>query len=219
MFYYLYQITNNLNGKIYVGVHKTNNINDGYMGSGKVIQSALKKYEIENFTKVILETFEDSKSMYAREKEVVTKQFLSRDDVYNIRRGGFGGFDYINVTGKNLYGKNGQLGYGGENLHNSVTKDRLIKQDRYNDYLLKISATMKEGYRSGRLKPTFKGRTHSEETLTKLKGHIRQIGKLNSQFSTCWISHELVGSKKCSNELLPEYIEQGWIKGRNIFKR
>lgn len=37
MFYYLYQITNLVNNKIYVGVHKTHKFDDGYMGSGKVI--------------------------------------------------------------------------------------------------------------------------------------------------------------------------------------
>lgn len=94
--FYLYQITNNLNGKIYVGVHQTANLQDGYMGSGKVIQRALAKHGVENFTKVILETFEDEKSMYAREAELVNDEFLSREDVYNIRRGGLGGFDHIN---------------------------------------------------------------------------------------------------------------------------
>ena len=94
MFYYLYQITNLVNAKIYVGVHKTRNMNDGYMGSGKVILRAMKKHGTNNFEKVILETFADAKSMYAREKEVVNESFLSRKDVYNLRRGGTGGFDY-----------------------------------------------------------------------------------------------------------------------------
>lgn len=96
-YYILYQITNNLNGKIYVGVHKTNNLDDGYMGSGKVIRSAIAKYGIENFTKDILEQFEDAAAMYAREKEVVTDEFLLREDTYNLRRGGTGGFDYLNT--------------------------------------------------------------------------------------------------------------------------
>jgi dissimilatory sulfite reductase (desulfoviridin) alpha/beta subunit len=91
MFYYLYQITNNLNGKIYVGVHKTKDMNDGYMGSGKIIRSAITKHGISNFSKVILETFENAEAMYAREKEVVNEEFLLREDTYNIRRGGTGG--------------------------------------------------------------------------------------------------------------------------------
>lgn len=96
MHYYLYQVTNNLNGKIYVGVHKTEDTGDDYMGSGKVICSAIKKYGIDNFTKVILETFPTSEEMFKREKEVVTEEFLLRPDTYNIRRGGNGGFDFIN---------------------------------------------------------------------------------------------------------------------------
>ena len=101
MFYYLYEIRNNLNGKIYVGVHKTKDLDDGYMGSGKIICSAIQKHGRENFTKVILETFETSEAMYAREAEIVTEEFLARDDVYNLRRGGHGGFDYINSNGLN----------------------------------------------------------------------------------------------------------------------
>lgn len=99
MFYYLYQITNTLNGKIYVGVHKTKSLDDGYMGSGKIIRRAIEKHGLTNFSKVILEHFEDTKSMYAREAEVVTDEFLLREDVYNLRRGGYGGFEYINKNG------------------------------------------------------------------------------------------------------------------------
>lgn len=99
MFYYLYEIKNNLNGKIYIGVHKTKKMNDNYMGSGKVILAAIEKYGIDNFTKTILETFNNAEEMYKREKEIVTEDFLKRIDVYNLRRGGFGGFDYINTSG------------------------------------------------------------------------------------------------------------------------
>jgi len=99
MFYYLYQIRNNVNGKIYIGVHKTNDLNDGYMGSGKRLHDAYKHHGIENFTKTILEEFNNSDEMYAREKQIVTEEFLNRNDTYNLRRGGTGGFDFINNSG------------------------------------------------------------------------------------------------------------------------
>lgn len=99
MHYYLYEVKNKINGKIYVGVHKTDNIEDGYMGSGKVILQALEKYGIENFEKIILEFFDDAESMFRREAEIINQEFLAREDVYNLRRGGMGGFDWINSSG------------------------------------------------------------------------------------------------------------------------
>lgn len=51
---YIYKITNRINNKIYIGQHITNNMNDGYMGSGSAINQAYKKYGKDNFTKEIL---------------------------------------------------------------------------------------------------------------------------------------------------------------------
>lgn len=96
MFYFIYKITNLVNDKIYVGAHSTENLEDDYFGSGKHLRRAIKKYGIQNFKKEIVEYFDTSEQMFAREKEIVNEEFLSRKDVYNICLGGLGGFEYAN---------------------------------------------------------------------------------------------------------------------------
>lgn len=103
--YYLYQITNLINNKIYIGVHSTRNINDGYMGSGKMLKSAFEKYGILNFRKDILEYFDDLESMYLREEQVVDETFLERDDVYNLKIGGAGFKNWQSTKSSDYYTK------------------------------------------------------------------------------------------------------------------
>jgi hypothetical protein len=91
MFYLLYKITNLINEKIYVGIHRTENKDDGYMGSGKYIRMAIKKYGKENFKKEILLEFESSEAMVDAEKAIVNEEFVTRRDTYNCELGGAGG--------------------------------------------------------------------------------------------------------------------------------
>ena len=40
-YHFVYITTNTINNKKYIGVHNTNDINDGYIGSGKLLQKAV----------------------------------------------------------------------------------------------------------------------------------------------------------------------------------
>lgn len=86
--YIVYQITNQINNKIYVGVHKTNNPNDSYMGSGKLIKLAIKKHGLCNFTKTILFEYDNKEDAYSKEKEIVNEEYVSKENTYNLNLGG-----------------------------------------------------------------------------------------------------------------------------------
>jgi len=70
--YLVYMITNKVNGKRYIGCHKTDDVDDGYMGSGKLIRRAIKKYGSENFAKEVLATFKnDSENKKIRHSDAI----------------------------------------------------------------------------------------------------------------------------------------------------
>ena len=194
MYYTVYKITNQINYKIYIGAHKTKDLNDSYMGSGKYIKSAIEKHGIENFKKEILFVFDNSEEMYAKEAEIVNANFLAEENTYNLKVGGFGGHDYrIKMWEKRFeedptfrlkIKNNGRLGF-----------------DRW-----------KELYPNG----TFLDRRHSEESKRKIgeKTSKSSKGEGNSQFGTRWIhSLELKISKKIKKE---DPLPDGWIEGRKI---
>lgn len=91
----VYQVENLVNGRLYIGVHKTEDPDDGYMGSGKLIRLALENQGIENFRKKVLLITESKDEAFALEKELVTTDRIESGELYNLKEGGEGGWDHI----------------------------------------------------------------------------------------------------------------------------
>ena len=89
-YYTIYQTTNLINNKIYIGLHATDNINDSYLGSGVFLKKAIKKYGYTNFKKEIIFVFDNKTDMIKKEKEIVNESFITRKDTYNMSKGGYG---------------------------------------------------------------------------------------------------------------------------------
>jgi len=102
---YVYRVINLINKKEYIGVHRTNNIEDGYMGSGKYIKRSIKKHGLVNFKKEIIAFFSTYKEALAFEKKLVTEEYINSSNTYNIKEGGYGNAkwskDFLKILSKN----------------------------------------------------------------------------------------------------------------------
>jgi hypothetical protein len=213
MHYTIYKITSIVDDKIYIGKHQTEDVNDSYMGSGILISRAIKKYGKENFTKEILYIFESEEEMNAKEAELVTEDFCSRNDTYNICPGGKGGWGYINQHGL------GVNWYTIAPKSNEFLLKKLSEKRKCPTWSLSfsktISAANKKAWQEGKNKG-FTGYTHSDEVKKKIgkSNSEKQSGNKNSQYGTMWITDGLKNKKINKTD----YIPKGWKRGRVIKK-
>lgn len=212
-FHFIYRTTNLVNGRYYLGMHSTNRLDDGYLGSGKRLYYELNKYGRDNFKFEILEQFESREELVQAEVNLITEQDLKNPNCLNLKQGGSGGFTDENrkkarqVTDKILeekYGKDFRVIVGKQYYENTSEEQ---KQERN----ALIARRLKEvGFNHA----TFKGKKHSEETLNRMRevkvGHGK--GVENSQFGKCWITDETENKKIHKGDLIPE----GWRLGRKI---
>lgn len=132
-YHYVYKITNLINQKIYVGKHSTNNLDDDYMGSGKLLHRAYNKYDRKNFKKEILEYFDSEQEALNYERELVNQDFILREDTYNLALGGRSGWSgLVIVKDKNdnilQISKNDPRYLSGKLI--SVLKDKVTIKDK-----------------------------------------------------------------------------------------
>jgi hypothetical protein len=88
MYFFIYKTVNKINEKYYIGKHQTKNLNDGYMGSGLLLNRAINKYGIKNFERTILKFYDSLEELNNAEKEFI----ILCEDSYNIAKGGQGGY-------------------------------------------------------------------------------------------------------------------------------
>lgn len=101
VYHIFYKTTNNINGKFYYGVHSTNKLDDGYIGSGKLLTRAIKKYGKKSFTREILAIFDTKEEAFLIEKTVVTKILVNDKRCYNVKVGGQSGHTTCKTATKN----------------------------------------------------------------------------------------------------------------------
>jgi hypothetical protein len=219
MYYVVYEVKNKVNGKKYIGKHKTDDIYDDYLGSGKYLKRAINKYGKDCFEKVILYVFDNKKEMDDKEAELVTDKEVKDEMFYNLKRGGEGGWDHI-YNNPDIMTKVAKKGYNSGIVF--LTKEERLKntmkgyKNGLSLYVNSDDPVIKK-QRSEISSNSFRGKRHTNETKEKIgkANSIHQQGEKNSQFGTCWIYNNVESIRIDKNDL-DEYLQQGWNKGRKI---
>lgn len=94
MFYYTYKITllkGSLAGHYYYGQHRTNNLNDGYCGSGRIIKDYFKEYdkiEHQTYIKEIISFYNSLEELNRAEFELIGDKYKTDPLCLNLIAGG-----------------------------------------------------------------------------------------------------------------------------------
>lgn len=234
MYGYIYETTNLIDGKKYIGQHVASEFDPSYKGSGKYLWNAINKHGWSNFSVRMLCPCFSQEELDAEEIDYIAHcNAVESPDYYNLQAGGQTG----NIAGSrmsaeakiNMSLRNLRLGrwQGDDNPSRKLefTQEmRLAISKRMKGLLVgpknpmygkhHSAATRKKisNKLSGENNP-FYGKKHSDDTKKKISES--RIGDKNPGANKIWITNG-VQNKRVSPESLDVYINEGWRKGRLV---
>lgn len=209
-YHFIYKTTCKVNGKFYYGMHSTDDLNDGYIGSGTYLAKAIRRYGCENFSFEILEHLPDRESLRKRETELITEEILNDPMCMNLRLGGEGGWDHCNKPGNWL----GISSRTNSKVQRRISQKKTEKLNNDPVFRKKYQESKRQQLLGNTL---WVGRSHSAETKKKmsLSKKITSKGDRNSQFGTFWVCNQN-GAIKIKYDQLEFYLNSGWVRGRKF---
>lgn len=237
MYGYIYEITNLINGKKYIGQKKSDKfLGNKYLGRGKLIKQAHEKYGKENFKAKLLKECNSSEELDYYEKYYIKLYDATNSEMYyNIAAGGDGGNTISGFSDDRLNNFKNKISniHKGRIIINKDGKEYHIKKEFLNDYLKKgfkigrgnfiYSDEYREAQRNRNLgkkfseetrknmSKAFKGRVYSEETRKNMS-----IAAQNRPH-TYWM-HKGDEIIKIRKELIEEYTKKGFTRGRGRYR-
>jgi hypothetical protein len=229
-YFTVYITTNLINDKKYIGMHATNNLADGYIGSGRLLKTAIKKYGKENFKKEILHVFDNFEDMTEMEKKLCNEDVMNSPNYYNLKEGGEGG-----VYSEEVKRKISQKAIGRKMPKESIEKGLEFRKRNGNWYksgedhhmygkyhtkeaLAKISKTLKQKHKNGH-KVWNDGisikEIYDEDKRKEMFGRDCSLEK-NPSYGSKWLGNIDLGVKcyikKGDDELERKLKNKGWVE-------
>jgi hypothetical protein len=205
-YHFIYKTTDTRNGNFYIGMHSTENLKDGYVGSGTRLKHLIYKYGKEIFNMEILEFLPNRESLKERETEIVNSDLLLEEKCMNLKPGGYGGFNNKEHMMK---------------VSKAGNKEFLekMKDDEYRkEFSKKLSESNKKQFLDGRRERKrfydWSGKTHTDETKKKIS-EIRKgtgVGENNSVYGRKWMTKN-IKNKMVKPEEITYHLESGWVFG------
>lgn len=197
-YHYIYKITRD-DGRYYIGMHSTDNLDDGYLGSGQRITRSIKRHGKERHSKEILEFLPSREELKLREKFLLTEEIRADPMCMNIAPGGDGGFRSKEHEIRFLEAASKSNGW--QRLKR-LSPDELSKRGKNSAKTRKLNGSNHKT-------------KHTEKTKQKISVSMcgKQSGEKNSQFGSCWVNNG-TNTFKIKKEQLSEYTCRGYLKGR-----
>ncbi|PCJ96790.1 MAG: hypothetical protein COA52_00865 [Hyphomicrobiales bacterium] len=187
---FVYKVTNLVNGKIYIGKRSTNDLNDGYLGSGLLIKKAILKYGKENFKREIISFHDTSENALKEEEKIVDEEFIRHKRNYNLCVGGKGTWPPSAL----IFTKERR-----EKISKSLS-GRIVTEDTRNKLSKNISGENNPYHKSKNRKNPMQGKKHSLKTkeIMSKKSKKRLSNKENHpMFNKC---HSIETKKKIADK-------------------
>jgi hypothetical protein len=195
-------------------MHSTDNLDDGYVGSGKRLRHSVRKHGVDKHQCVILEYLPSREALALREAEIVNKDAITDPLCMNLALGGHGDWEHVNATrSPEEWATIQKLGYAA--MISGLTADqrsaRSKKMWKAPSKGLMDSAKIKAGLMT-KAAATIEVNERRKATL-KAMGH--QVGIKNNAYGKCWVMNES-HSIMIKREQLEEFLALGYVKGRTI---
>jgi hypothetical protein len=170
---YIYKTICLVTNRFYIGMHSTSNLEDGYLGGGKILTRSIRKYGKENHSIEIMEWFNDRETLANREKELVNLEILKDPMCMNLKLGGEGG---STPTLSESHKANISKGNIGKNT--GVPKSEEHKQKLREANLGKTQTEETKAKRGESVKEYWLSNPNAEESKLKKSESLKEAWKL-----------------------------------------
>ena len=225
MFGYIYITTNLINGKKYIGQHRSKVFDFiNYKGSGKILKRAFKKYGKSNFKCELLESINNIPTICDTAKELNESEIyyikyyncILSDEYYNMAEGGQGK-SYSALSPEEQQARNKKISESRKGQKLSEERKRKLSEFAKTRTGEKNSNwgnhKLRDRYASGDYVSPCKGVPHTEEYKQALSKRMKELGvhsgKTNPSYGKHWYTNG-IEEILCYEQECPD----GWHRGR-----